>query len=214
MLQADKADLKNQLKLRRLQIEEKELHFYSQSCSEVGTQAALLAGFAFGAITGVDIDADSSDAIQASWLFSSCMAMLLEIGVLVKTMQLSIRGPGLALRGPEGSVAHAIHVMREEYAYSKKLFYAGLFFFFVAVVVLVTTHPIDALTPALAPNPRPKPGPCPNPSPLSSRRGPSSRAGLRAPSLRSSSWASPGSLRRPSRRGTGSRCPPTTPRGP
>ena len=213
MLQADKADLKNQLKLRRLQIEEKELHFYSQSCSEVGTQAALLAGFAFGAITGVDIDADSSDAIQASWLFSSCMAMLLEIGVLVKTMQLSIRGPGLALRGPEGSVAHAIHVMREEYAYSKKLFYAGLFFFFVAVVVLVSTHPIEALTPALAPNPRPKPGP-PNPSPLTSRRGPSSRTGLRAPSLRSSSWASPGSSRRQSRRGTGSRCPPTTPRGP
>jgi hypothetical protein len=136
MLQADKADLKNQLRLRRLQIEEKELHFYAQSCSEVGTQAALLAGFAFGAMTEVDIDSDSSDAIQATWLFSICMAMLLEIGALVKAMQLSIHGPGLALRGPEGSVAHAIHVMREEYAYSKKLFYAGLFFFHVAVVVL------------------------------------------------------------------------------
>ena len=136
MLQADKADLKNQLKLRRLQIEEKELRFYAQSCSEVGTQAALLAGFAFGAMTGVDIDSDSSAAIQATWLFSICMAMLLEIGALVKAMQLSILGPGLALRGPEGSVAHAIHVMREEYAYSKKLFYAGLFFFHVAVVVL------------------------------------------------------------------------------
>ena len=136
MLQADKADLKNQLKLRRLQIEEKEINFYANSCSEVGTQAALLAGFAFGAMTEVDISSDSSDAIQATWLLSICMAMLLEIGALVKAMQLSILGPGLALRGPEGSVAHAVHVMREEYEYSKKLFYAGLFFFHVAVVVL------------------------------------------------------------------------------
>ena len=97
MLQADKADLKNQLKLRRLQIEEKEIHFYANSCSEVGTQAALLAGFAFGAMTEVDISSDSSDAIQATWLLSICMAMLLEIGALVKAMQLSILGPGLAL---------------------------------------------------------------------------------------------------------------------
>ena len=55
MLLADKLDLQNKLKLNMLQIEERELNYYTQNAMTVGTQAALLAGFAF---TGV---------IEAPW---------------------------------------------------------------------------------------------------------------------------------------------------
>ena len=50
MLLADKRDLQNQLRLSVLHIEEKELNLYTNNCNTVGTQAALLAGFAFTAI--------------------------------------------------------------------------------------------------------------------------------------------------------------------
>ena len=50
MLLADKYDLQEQLKLSLLQIEDKELNFFTQNCYTVGTQAALIAGFVFSAI--------------------------------------------------------------------------------------------------------------------------------------------------------------------
>ena len=52
--------------------------------------------------------------------------MVFEIMALVKATQLAITGPGLALRGPEGSMTHAISVMRIEYRKIGQLFYAGL----------------------------------------------------------------------------------------
>ena len=143
MLLADKHDLQNKLRLNLLQIEEKELNFYTQSCYTVGTQAALLAGFAFGAITEVDIDASYHVVLQIMWLVSIVLAMILEIGAVVKAMQLSILGPGLALRGPDGSVLRAILVMREEYVRARNMFYAGLVFFHAAVVVLAWAQYIE-----------------------------------------------------------------------
>lgn len=45
---------------------------------------------------------------------------------VVKAMQLSIMGPGLALRGPEGSMTRAVLVMRSEYKSIHGRFYFGL----------------------------------------------------------------------------------------
>lgn len=126
MLLADKHDLQQKLRLNLLQIEEKELNFYTQNCYTIGTQAALLAGFAFSAMCEVEIDRTYGEHTQALWLISIVLSMTLEIGAVVKSMQLSILGPGLALRGPEGSVARAIMVMRDEYKKVNALFYAGL----------------------------------------------------------------------------------------
>ena len=56
MLLADKRDLQNSLKVSLLQIEEKELNFYTNNCMTVGTQAALLAGFAFAAVVEIRYD--------------------------------------------------------------------------------------------------------------------------------------------------------------
>ena len=55
MLLADKRDLQNSLKVSLLQIEEKELNYYTTNCMTVGTQAAMLAGFAFQALIEVDV---------------------------------------------------------------------------------------------------------------------------------------------------------------
>ena len=47
MLYADKRALETNLKVELLEIREKELNFYTNNCQNIGTQAAMLAGFAF-----------------------------------------------------------------------------------------------------------------------------------------------------------------------
>ena len=48
MLYADKQHLKTEVAVDLLRVREKEMNFYSSNLSTVGTQSALLAGFAFG----------------------------------------------------------------------------------------------------------------------------------------------------------------------
>ena len=43
-------DLQRQLKLNLLKIEERELVYFTENCYNIGTQAALLAGFSFSAL--------------------------------------------------------------------------------------------------------------------------------------------------------------------
>ena len=146
MLLADKHNLQQELKLNLLHIEEKELNYYTQNCYTVGTQAALLAGFAFAGL--VEVDDTLSDesrlsahlAMQMGWSVSCVVALCLEIMALVKAMQLSIMGPGLALRGPEGSMTRAVLVMRSEYRGMQRLFYSGLVVFHVTASLYVWMH--------------------------------------------------------------------------
>jgi hypothetical protein len=139
MLLADKRDLQNQLKLSVLHIEEKELNLYTNNCNTVGTQAALLAGFAFAAIIEVrgDLFVEGNDDtwVKSLWFAVTAAAMMLEICAVVKAMQLSIWAPGLALRGPEGSMTISLVVMRTEYKKVHWLFYSGLFFFHASVAL-------------------------------------------------------------------------------
>ena len=53
MLFADKRALETNLKVSLLAIREKELNFYTTNCLAVGTQSALLAGFAYSGLTQV-----------------------------------------------------------------------------------------------------------------------------------------------------------------
>ena len=61
MLFADKRALETNLQVSLLKIREKELQFYTQNCIAIGTQAALLSGFAYNGIIQVDIPTDSPD---------------------------------------------------------------------------------------------------------------------------------------------------------
>lgn len=139
MLLADKLDLQNKLKLNMLQIEERELNYYTQNALTMGTQAALLAGFAFTGIVEADWEYLQSNALSNThpWV-SSCaavatlLAMLFEVLAVVKSVQVSILGPGLALRGSEGSMTRALSVMKLEHRRLHWQFYIGLIFFFVA----------------------------------------------------------------------------------
>lgn len=65
----------------------------------MGTQSAVLAGFAYNGIIQVDIPDGANDLLAGCWLVTSCCAMGFEMICLVSTSFCVMFGPGLALRG-------------------------------------------------------------------------------------------------------------------
>mmetsp|Transcript_24868 Transcript_24868/g.77388 ORF Transcript_24868/g.77388 Transcript_24868/m.77388 type:complete len:302 (-) Transcript_24868:187-1092(-) len=124
MLYADKRALETNLKVSLLQIREKELNFYTQNCLAVGTQAALLAGFAYAGLTQVSVPKDKPYLVKLLYLLFTTGAMSFELIAVLNTTLLSMLGPGLALRGPDGSMHKAVDGMM--YEYRKAFFTFGL----------------------------------------------------------------------------------------
>lgn len=110
MLYADKAALENRTKVRLLAIRERELVLYTQNCRAVGTVAALMAGIAYAAIiyTKMEYYQDSSWLIQTFYTLSLTVCMSLSLSTVMSTTAISMLGPGLALRGPDGSMHSAV----------------------------------------------------------------------------------------------------------
>ena len=112
-----------------LAIREKELNYYTQNCQAVGTQAALLAGFAYSGLTQVAIPHDRAYALRIAYLLVTTTAMCFELIAVLNTTLLSMMGPGLALRGPDGSMHPAVDGMMTEYRTAYYCFVLGLVFF-------------------------------------------------------------------------------------
>ena len=101
----------------------------SQNCLAVGTQAALLAGFAYSGLTQVAIPLDAEYVLKLLYLLVTTTAMCLELIAVMNTTLLSMMGPGLALRGPDGSMHPAVDGMMEEYQGAYLNFVLGLIAF-------------------------------------------------------------------------------------
>jgi hypothetical protein len=130
MLWADKRALETNLKLSLLQIRERELNFYTNNCLAISTQSALLAGFAYAALMpGISLGdaggvAAHVYAVKLMYLTCAVSALGLQLITVVSTTLLSMLGPGLALRGPDGSMHTAVDGMVDEY---RNAFYTFLF---------------------------------------------------------------------------------------
>lgn len=119
MLYADKAALENRTKVRLLAIRERELVLYTQNCRAVGTVAALMAGIAYSATiyTKMEYFHDSSWLIQTFYTLFLTVCMSLSLSTVMSTTAISMLGPGLALRGPDGSMHSAVDGILIEFKY-------------------------------------------------------------------------------------------------
>ena len=141
MLYADKRALETNLKVNLLAIREKELNYYAQNCLAVGTQAALLAGFAY--VSGLAIrekevaipPAHSDYVLKLLYLITTTTAMCLELIAVMSTTLLAMMGPGLALRGPDGSMHPAVDGMMDEYKQAYLNFFLGLIAFHLSAAI-------------------------------------------------------------------------------
>lgn len=135
MLYADKRALETNLKVSLLQIREKELNFYTQNCLAVGTQAALLAGFAYAGLTQVSVPPEAPYVVKLLYLLFTTAAMSCELIAVLNTTLLSMLGPGLALRGPDGSMHQAVDGMMLEYRRAFFTFGLGLLAFHMSALM-------------------------------------------------------------------------------
>ena len=85
------------------------------NCLAVGTQSALLAGFAYSGLTQVAFPHDAPYFIKLLYMLATTTAMGFELIAVMNTTLLSMVGPGLALRGPDGSMHPAVDGMMIEY---------------------------------------------------------------------------------------------------
>lgn len=97
-----------------LEIRQSQLNYYASFHITFGGQAALLGGFVYSGLTGVNIE-DAVDPIfhWTFWICSSiCMSAALHC--IFTTILLQVLGPGLALSGPIGSVTKATSGLGKE----------------------------------------------------------------------------------------------------
>mmetsp|Transcript_8900 Transcript_8900/g.14912 ORF Transcript_8900/g.14912 Transcript_8900/m.14912 type:complete len:406 (-) Transcript_8900:419-1636(-) len=139
MLYADKQALETDLKVSLLAIRERELSLYTENCRSIGTQAALLAGFAYGGacLASYFFPEDSSDLMRASYLVATTFAMDLNVAALFASTMCTMFGPGLALRGPDGSMEQAVEGLALEYRLIFVIFFLGLLFFYISACLYV-----------------------------------------------------------------------------
>ena len=80
-----------------------------------GTQAALIAGCTVQSYTSIQaLNNAENDSMRYVYWISTAFVMGLAIHTILSTMFLSVFGPGLALRGPEGSMVRAVKGMEIE----------------------------------------------------------------------------------------------------
>ncbi len=132
MLYADKRNLEVNLQVALLSIRDKELVFYQQNLMAMGTQAALIAGFAYNGIIMTAFPPDANLFSKGAFLCTAIAAMSLELMTVGGTMYASIYGPNLALRGPDGSMHRAVDGMLVEYKLAFILFASGLVLFVIS----------------------------------------------------------------------------------
>jgi len=148
MLFADKQNLETDLKVSLLAIRERELDLYTDNCRNIGAQAALLAGFAYSALTFEVADVNgvctaalamesNCDVTSRSTIFGglyqlvALASMMLNFAAAFGSTFISMLGPGLALRGQDGAMDQAVEGLALEYRTTFLLFLSGIFSYFM-----------------------------------------------------------------------------------
>ena len=124
MLQAQRSALEATLMEHLVQLQATEMAYYTGNFSTIGTVSSLLAGFAFtGGITASTVysgwlapwlsEENSETKMIVVTAFYICAAFAFCFFMLTSLVctALNVRGPGFALRGPDGSLKYVVNVL-------------------------------------------------------------------------------------------------------
>mmetsp|Transcript_26389 Transcript_26389/g.36452 ORF Transcript_26389/g.36452 Transcript_26389/m.36452 type:complete len:217 (-) Transcript_26389:254-904(-) len=126
MLAADKLLLQSNLKRNATELKEKEFRLHHDNFAAVGTQAAVLAGFAVAALVELDVPPHTSPILQFFFFVSVVISLAANMQCVASTTCVSVWGSSLALRGPDGSVLKAVENMFAERTRIFTLFGVGV----------------------------------------------------------------------------------------
>ena len=119
-------------------IRARELDHILDRFNNMGTQAALMAGFAITTITAIDVTGhETKDAVQHFFFASSSVCVAASMHSIIMTTYLANWGPGLALRGPRGSVSRAYVAMMSERNNVEFSFSIAVVFFIMQTILAI-----------------------------------------------------------------------------
>ncbi len=126
MLAADKLLLQSNLKQRATQLREKELNLFNDNFNAVGTQSAVLAGFAMTSFAEIDLPKNAYYAHKAVLHVLVTISICANLLCTATTTFVSVWGSGKALRGKDGSMDKAVEGMFQERGFIFSCFGVGL----------------------------------------------------------------------------------------
>jgi hypothetical protein len=118
-----------------MELREKELNLSIDNFSAIGTQAALLSGFSMTAFAELNVPENAPWGLQFSFYMFTAIAFSASLHCVCNTTFVTVWGPGLALRGPDGSIDKAIDGMIEERVQIFTSFGLGLLSFQMAAMI-------------------------------------------------------------------------------
>lgn len=136
MISAEHFALKNAAVQSMIAIRERMINYMNDRMNAMGTQAALIAGFAVSTFTSVTISTEVHSEVRTLYFLSTSLAIGAGVHVIINSTFLSVWGPGLALEGPKGSVTRAYNVMLRE-RWPIYVSFMLMFVSFVGQVVMV-----------------------------------------------------------------------------
>ena len=113
MIQADKELIQSQLKLSSLKVRQKEVAFYGANFESIATVSALVAGFTIGALQN-RLPNDAHYALSLLFHCAFPLTVMHSLFCVCNSTFVSMFGPGLALRGRDGSMHRAVEGMMQE----------------------------------------------------------------------------------------------------
>ena len=126
MLAADKLLLRSTVKQRAIQLREKELTLFNENFNAVGTQSAVLAGFAMTSFAEIDLPHNAFYAQKAFLHIFVVTSVCANLLCTACTTFVSVWGSGKALRGKDGSMDQAVDGMHDERTFIFSCFGVGL----------------------------------------------------------------------------------------
>lgn len=115
MLRVDQQAIVHNVNFDLIGIRNTEISYFNNFFTNFGTQCALIAGFLAASISQVPaLDATCHLFFVYLYFFSTAIAFVAAMQVLICTVYISVYGQGLALRGPVGSMIKAVNGMVEE----------------------------------------------------------------------------------------------------
>ena len=115
MLSAEHYALEHAAVQQLLNIREREVSHMTNRFNALGTQSSLLAGFIVTTLTAVDTAGTKTvEGVRQAFWASSALALACAMHCIITSTFAAVWGPGLALRGPEGSVSKAYWGMTRE----------------------------------------------------------------------------------------------------
>lgn len=134
MLAADRQLLKDALRRDVLEIRDKELRLFSDNYNSIGLQAALLAGFAMTSLAELQVPDDTPKGWKILFFVGVTVTLAAEVHCVCNAMFANLFGPGLALRGPAGSIHRATQGMHQERRQVFISYWVGLVAFQLAAI--------------------------------------------------------------------------------